>query len=129
MLLALLLARRGVAVTLLESHLDFDRNFRGDTLHPALLEILDQIGLAERLHQIQHVKWYAPAILTADGPFIPIDFRRLSTRFPYIMLIPQEKFLDFLAEEARQYPHFRLVMGAKVQQLVEDNGVIRGVRF
>jgi 2-polyprenyl-6-methoxyphenol hydroxylase-like FAD-dependent oxidoreductase len=129
MLLALLLARRDVPVTLLESHLDFDRNFRGDTLHPALLEILDEIGLAQRLHQVRHVKWYGPVMRTAHGPFIPIDFRRLSTRFPYIMLIPQEKFLDFLAEEARRYPHFRLVMGATVQRLVEDNGVIHGVRF
>jgi 2-polyprenyl-6-methoxyphenol hydroxylase-like FAD-dependent oxidoreductase len=129
MLLALLLARRGVAVTLLESHLDFDRNFRGDTLHPALLEILDEIGLAERLHRIGHVKAYCPVIRTPHGPFIPIDFRRLNTRFPYIMLIPQEKFLDFLAEEAGQYPSFRLVMGANVQRLVEENGAVRGVRF
>lgn len=129
MLLAFLLARQGVSVTLLESHLDFDRNFRGDTLHPALLEILDEIGLAQRLHQIRHVKWYGPVMRTAHGPFIPIDFRRLSTRFPYIMLIPQEKFLDFLAEEARQYPNFRLVMGAKVQRLVEESGAVRGVRF
>jgi 2-polyprenyl-6-methoxyphenol hydroxylase-like FAD-dependent oxidoreductase len=129
MLLALLLARQGVSVTLLESHLDFDRNFRGDTLHPALLEILDDIGLAQRLHQIRHIKWYGPVIRTAHGPFIPIDFRRLSTRFPYIMLIPQEKFLDFLAEEARQYPNFRLVMGANVQRLVQENGTVRGVRF
>jgi 2-polyprenyl-6-methoxyphenol hydroxylase-like FAD-dependent oxidoreductase len=129
MLLSLLLARQGVPVTLLESHLDFDRNFRGDTLHPALLEILDEIGLAQRLHQIGHVKWYGPVLRTAHGPFKPIDFRRLGTRFPYIMLIPQEKFLDFLAEEARQYPNFRLVMGANVQRLVEDNGAVRGVRF
>src|SRR5881397_3888972 len=60
MMLALLLARRGVAVTLLEAHLDFDRNFRGDSLHPALLEILDENGLAERLHQFRHVKLYGP---------------------------------------------------------------------
>ena len=124
MMLALLLARRGVAVTLLEAHLDFDRNFRGDSLHPALLEILDEIGLAERVHHLRHVKLYGPTIVTAHGPFIPLDFRRLSTRFPYIMLIPQEKFLDFLAEEARKYPHFRLVMGANVQRLVEDDGVV-----
>ncbi|OLE17759.1 MAG: monooxygenase, partial [Cyanobacteria bacterium 13_1_40CM_2_61_4] len=129
MMLALLLARRGVAVTLLEAHLDFDRNFRGDSLHPALLEILDEIGLAERVHQFRHVKLYGPTIVAAHGPFTPLDFRRLSTRFPYIMLIPQEKFLDFLAEEARKYPDFRLVMGANVQRLVEEDGVVRGVRY
>lgn len=129
MLLALLLARRGVPVTLLEAHHDFDRQFRGDTLHPALLEILDEIGLAERALQIPHVRWYAPTLLTADGPLVPVDFRRLNTRFPYIAFIPQEKFLDFLAGEAKQYPHFRLVMGANVQRLVEEGGAVRGVRY
>ena len=73
MVLALLLARRGVPVTLLEAHPDFDRDFRGDTLHPAILEILDQIGLADRLHQLPHVKWFGPSLVTADGPvpFLP----------------------------------------------------------
>jgi 2-polyprenyl-6-methoxyphenol hydroxylase-like FAD-dependent oxidoreductase len=129
LLLALLLARRGVSVTLLEAHHDFDRQFRGDTLHPAILEILDQIGLAEKLHRLPHVKWYGPTILAEDGPFTPIDLRRLRTRFPYILVMPQERFLDFLAAEARQLPHFRLVMGANVQRLVEGGGVVRGVRY
>jgi 2-polyprenyl-6-methoxyphenol hydroxylase-like FAD-dependent oxidoreductase len=58
-ILALLLARRGVPVTLLEAHHDFDRQFRGDTLHPAILEILDQVSLTQRVHQLPHVKWDA----------------------------------------------------------------------
>jgi len=129
LMLALLLARRGVPVTLLEAHHDFDRQFRGDTLHPAILEILDQLGLAERLLRLPHVKWLGPTILADDGPFTPIDFRRLRTRFPYIMVMPQERFLAFLAEEVQQLPHFRLVMGANVQRLVEEEGVVRGVRY
>src|SRR5213596_2976370 len=69
-MLALLLARKGVAVTLLEAHPTFDRDFRGDTIHPGLLEILDEIGLADRLHQLPHVKMYGPTLPTADGPCI-----------------------------------------------------------
>ena len=129
MILALLLARQGIPVTLLEAHQDFDRQFRGDTLHPAILEILDQIGLADRLHQLRHAKVEGGAILTARGPRTFMDFRRVKTRFPYIMLIPQGDLLDFLAAEARNYPSFRLVMGAKVQQLIEEDGVVRGVRY
>jgi 2-polyprenyl-6-methoxyphenol hydroxylase-like FAD-dependent oxidoreductase len=129
MMLALLLARRGIRTTLLEAHLDFDRQFRGDTLHPVILEILDELGLAERLHALPHVKWYGPTLLAADGPFTPIDLRRLKTRFPYLMLIPQEQFLNFLADEARKYPHFHLVMGANVQRLVEEAGTVRGVHY
>src|SRR5438093_5221719 len=129
MVLALLLARQGVPVTLLEAHDDFDREFRGDTLHPAILEILDEIGLAERLHQLPHVKVHGPTIQTAQGPFTPIDLRRLKTRFPYIMFMHQPLFLEFLASECRKYPHFRLEMGANVQRLVEEQGAVRGVYY
>jgi 2-polyprenyl-6-methoxyphenol hydroxylase-like FAD-dependent oxidoreductase len=129
MVLALLLARRGVAVTLLEAHDDFDRDFRGDTLHPAILEILDEIGLADKLLQRPHTKWCGVTLHTADGPFTPIDFRRLRSRFPFILVMPQEDFLQFLADEGRTYPHFHLVMGANVERLVEEDGVVRGVRY
>src|SRR5499433_3628999 len=69
--LSLLLARRGIPVTLLEMHKDFDREFRGDTIHPSILEILDQIGLAEKLHQIPHSKVYGTSFMTSKGLFQP----------------------------------------------------------
>ncbi len=116
-------------VTLLEAHHDFDRQFRGDTLHPAILDVLDEIGLAERLHALPHVKWYAPTFFARDGPFTPFDLRRLPSRFPYILFMPQERFLAFLAEEAAKYPHFHLVMGAEVRRLVESGGTVQGVRY
>lgn len=128
-MLSLLLARKGVPVTLLEAHKDFDRDFRGDTLHPAILEILDDLGLAEALHQLRHVKVYGPTLRAANSSFSPIDFRRLKVKFPYIMLIPQPVFLDFVANEARKYPAFRQVMTANVQSLIEEAGAIRGVRY
>src|SRR5437899_12946642 len=113
-ILALLLARRGVPVTLLEQHKDFDRDFRGDTIHPSIMEILDQIGLAEPLHQLRHAKIYGPTLQIANTTFKPIDLRRLKTRFPYIFLVRQARFLEFLAADASKYPDFRLVMGANV---------------
>jgi len=128
-MLALLLARRGVDVTLLEMHKDFDRQFRGDTLHPAALEVLDQIGLAEPLHRMPHSKVTGPVLQFADGPFQPFNLARLKTRFPYVLMIPQSKFLEFIAAEAAKYPNFRLVMGAGVKKLIEEDGAIRGVRY
>jgi len=128
-MLALLLARRGVNITLLEMHQDFDREFRGDTIHPSTMEILDQIGLADKLHEIPHTKVSGPTLQFADGPFRPFDLGRLKTRFPYILMVPQSRFLEFLTHEAAQYPHFKLRMHAQAQQLlVEENGV-RGVRY
>jgi 2-polyprenyl-6-methoxyphenol hydroxylase-like FAD-dependent oxidoreductase len=127
--LALLLARRGIPVTLLEMHKDFDREFRGDTVHPSTMEILDQIGLAGKLHEIPHTKVSGPTLQFADGPFRPFDLGRLKTRFPYILMVAQVRFLEFIAAEAARYPQFRLVMHAQVQQLVVEDGVVRGVRY
>jgi 2-polyprenyl-6-methoxyphenol hydroxylase-like FAD-dependent oxidoreductase len=127
--LALLLARAGVRVTLLEMHRDFDREFRGDTVHPSTLEILDQLGLADRVHQLRHSKVSSPNIQTADGPLVPFDLNRLKTKYPYILMVPQKDLLELLAAEARKYPNCRLEMGANVTELVSEDGVVCGVRY
>ena len=128
-MLALLLARSGVPVTLLEMHKDFDRDFRGDTVHPSILEVLDQIGLADKLLEIPHSKVTGPTLQFANGPFRPFNLGRLKTRFPYIAMIPQVQFLEFITREAAKYPEFKLVMRAQVQQLIEENGAVVGVRY
>ena len=128
-MLALLLARGGVPVTLLEMHKDFDRDFRGDTVHPSILEVLDQIGLADKLLEIPHSKVTGPTLQFANGPFRPFNLARLKTRFPYIAMIPQVRFLEFITREAAKYPEFKLVMHAQVQHLIEENGAVAGVRY
>lgn len=128
-MLSLLLARRGVPVTLLEMHKDFDREFRGDTVHPSTMEILDQIGLADALHSIPHGKISGPTIQFADGPFRPFDLSRLKTRFPYILMIPQSRFLEFITGEAARFPQFHIFMHAQVQRLIVEDGLVRGVRY
>ncbi|PLS86675.1 MAG: monooxygenase [Actinobacteria bacterium] len=127
--LALLLARKGVDVTLLEAHPDFDREFRGDTIHPSVMEILDELGLADGLLKLRHSKVRNFTLQTASGPFTPVNLSRLKTRFPYITLMPQTSFLEFVTGEAARYPNFRLVMGARVKELVEEGGAVRGVRY
>ena len=130
MMLGLLLARRGVDVTVLEAHPTFDRDFRGDTIHSGILEILDEIGLADRLHQLPHVKMYGPTFPTADGPVMVLDFRKLlKTRFPYIMWMAQPIFLQFLADEAHHYPTFHLVMNANMDQLLTERSRVVGVSY
>ena len=111
-MLALLLARRGVPVTLLEAHKDFDRDFRGDTIHPSVLQILDEIGLLDGLMQLPHGKQRGVTFQTADGPVRLVDFGNLKVRFPYIVMMPQVRFLEFITAEARRYPSFRLILGA-----------------
>jgi 2-polyprenyl-6-methoxyphenol hydroxylase-like FAD-dependent oxidoreductase len=128
-ILALLLARRGVQVTLLEMHKDFDREFRGDTIHPSVMEILDQIGLADKLHEIPHTKVTGPTLQFANGPFRPFDLGRLKTRFPYILMVPQVRFLEFITREASKYPSFKIVMQANAHEMIEENGLVRGLRY
>jgi 2-polyprenyl-6-methoxyphenol hydroxylase-like FAD-dependent oxidoreductase len=128
-MLALLLARAGIRVTLLEAHRDFDRDFRGDTIHPGTLEVLDQIGLAARVHELPHVK--AKSFRFVSGTTIDeaAVFSRLPTPFPYMMIMPQARFLEFLVAEAKRYPHFELVLGAHVDRLLDEQGTIRGVGY
>jgi 2-polyprenyl-6-methoxyphenol hydroxylase-like FAD-dependent oxidoreductase len=127
--LALLLARKGISVMLLEEHMDFDRDFRGDSIHPSVLEIMDEIGLADRLLQLDHTRIDVLPVQTAKGMAKLADFRRLKTRFPYIMMIPQVHFLEFITSEAKRYPNFCLVMGARVEKLIEEDGYIHGVHY
>jgi 2-polyprenyl-6-methoxyphenol hydroxylase-like FAD-dependent oxidoreductase len=128
-MLSLLLARAGIPVTLLESHRDFDRDFRGDTIHPSTLEVLAQIGLAERLHELPHVKASAFRIVTPTGSHTMAVFSRLPTPFPYMMIMPQVRFLEFVTDEAKKYPHFKLLLGANVDRLIEEEGAVRGVGY
>src|SRR5579862_8952692 len=87
--LGLLLARKGVKVQLLEEHSDFDRDFRGDTVHPSTLELLDQLGLVERALSLPHGRIERLGILTSRGEIPVLDLTELPTRFPFVALIPQ----------------------------------------
>ncbi|MEG4207175.1 FAD-dependent oxidoreductase [Microcoleus sp. Pol7_A1] len=128
--LALILARQGIPVTLIEAHKNFDRDFRGDVLHAGAMEIMDELGLTERLlAQIPHSKKEKMEFVTPDQRVVFADFTRLKSRHPYFTIIPQPKFLEFLIAEAKRYPSFQLLAGANVRQLIEEDGIIRGVRY
>lgn len=126
-MLALLLVRAGVPVVLLEARGDFDRDFRGDSLHPAILQILDEIGLAGPLLELPHRR-IRKAALPTDPP-LELDFARLPTRFPFMTLMPQSRFLEFVTTEAARNPSFTLLMHASARELVEEHGRILGVRY
>jgi len=128
-ILALILARRGIRTTLLEAMLDFERDFRGDTLMPSTLELVDQLGLSEQVHALPHARMPEMRMNTASGSEAYIDLTQVKTRFPYIMMVPQARFLEVVTEEAKRLPNFRLVMGARVKELVEEDGVVRGVVY
>jgi 2-polyprenyl-6-methoxyphenol hydroxylase-like FAD-dependent oxidoreductase len=127
--MALLLARKGVAVTLLEAQKDFDRDFRGDSLHAVVMELMDELGLAEELLKLKHTKLSSISVQGSTKSSAVADFSRLKSRYPYITLIPNQNFIEFITNEATRYPNFKLVMGAKVHKLIEENGQICGVGY
>jgi 2-polyprenyl-6-methoxyphenol hydroxylase-like FAD-dependent oxidoreductase len=128
--LALLLARQGVAVTLLEAHGDFDRDFRGDGLQPAVLDLIGQMGLADRLLAVALARMPGFPIHTRSETLPANNVSRLRTPYPFMTIVPQVRFLDLIVAEAHGCPSFRLVMGARVEALVQDDdGCVRGVRY
>jgi 2-polyprenyl-6-methoxyphenol hydroxylase-like FAD-dependent oxidoreductase len=129
MFLGLLLARQGVEVTVLEKHGDFLRDFRGDTVHPSTLCLLDELGLADQFLELPHQKVTQVAVTTDDGTYVVADFRRLSGRFPFLAFVPQWDFLDFIADQARGYPNFQLRMNAEAIGLLRDDKQVTGVRY
>ncbi len=143
-ILALLLSRLGIATVLLEAKHDFDRAFRGDTVHPSTLEMLDDLGLAAPLLAREHGRLQRVTLRSGSTSTVLADFSRLRTRFPFIAMIPQAEFLEFIMSEANTQGGFDLRLGSRVTDLIvgdEDDpnedathegtrrGTVRGVRY
>jgi 2-polyprenyl-6-methoxyphenol hydroxylase-like FAD-dependent oxidoreductase len=130
MVLGLLLARAGVAVVVLEKHADFLRDFRGDTVHPSTLQLLDELGLADRFAELPFSKVEEVVFpVGGDRTVVVADFRRLHVPYPYIAMVPQWDLLTLLADAGRAEPTFSLRMRTEMTELVQEGGRVRGVRY
>ncbi len=127
LMLGLLLARAGVDVVVLEKHADFLRDFRGDTLHPSTLEVMRELGFLDDLLALPHQRLDRLSVRFGARRFDIADFRTLGVACPYIALMPQWDFLDFLAREARAWPVFALRMETEATGLIAEQGRIAGV--
>ncbi|MBS4728424.1 FAD-dependent oxidoreductase [Mycobacterium sp. SM1] len=130
---ALLLARAGIRVVVLEKHNDFLRDFRGDTVHPTTLRVMDELGLIDEFLQLPHTKINHIAFDSDGSPqartfgnFAALKW--LGFKQPYIALMPQWDFLDFLAEKATAYPEFTLIRNAEVKGLIIEGDRVVGMR-
>jgi 2-polyprenyl-6-methoxyphenol hydroxylase-like FAD-dependent oxidoreductase len=129
MVLGLLLARAGVEVTVLEKHADFLRDFRGDTVHPSTMDLLDELGLGERFARLPQSRLSGAAFPVGGGRTVTVaDFRLLRVRHPYIAMVPQWDLLNLLAEAGRDEPGFTLRMSTEATGLVREAGRVVGVR-
>ena len=129
MMTGLLLARRGVEVVVLEKHRDFLRDFRGDTIHPSTMKIMEELGLIDRFLQLPHSRMSKVTISAPDGENTFADFSLLPPPFNYVAFMPQWDFLDFIAEEASAFPSFSLIREADVRELLIEGDRAVGVRY
>lgn len=127
LMLGLLLARSGVSVVVLEKHADFLRDFRGDTIHPSTLEIMAELGWLDEFLRLPHQKVHRLTGQFGTTRLQMADFSSLPVKAPYIAMMPQWDFLNFLAEKGRRYPCFRLIMEAEATALIREDGRVRGM--
>src|ERR1700733_5672525 len=128
MMLGFLLARAGIEVAVLEKHPDFLRDFRGDTVHPSTLEVMDELGLLDDFLKLPHRKIENLSMQIGDERMPMADLSHLPTRCKYIAMMPQWDFLSFLADRGKRYKTFDLRMKAEATDLIEEGGRIVGLR-
>src|SRR5699024_2354890 len=128
MIAGLLLARAGVEGTVLEKHVDFLRDFRGDTVHPSTLRLLDELGLGARFDALPQSRLEHVAFPMGDHSVHVACFRRLRPYRPYIASVPQWDLLGLLAAAAHAEPAFTLRMNTRATGLLRENGRVVGVR-
>jgi len=128
-MVGLLFARAGCRVMVLEKHADFFRDFRGDTVHPSTMEILDELGMLQRFLKRPHNEINGAEIRIAGRQWRIGDLSHLRTPAPFIAMMPQWDFLDFLREEAKAFPGFHLRMEAPVADFLGAQGKVSGVRL
>jgi 2-polyprenyl-6-methoxyphenol hydroxylase-like FAD-dependent oxidoreductase len=127
MMLGFLLARSGVKAVVLEKHGDFLRDFRGDTVHPSTLNVMDELGLLDEFLKLPHQKVSRFSGQFGEERVTIADFSHLPVRAPFIAMMPQWDFLDFLAAQGKRYPAFTALMKAEATGLIEEGGRVVGV--
>src|SRR3982750_3814806 len=127
MMLGYLLGRAGIDVVVLEKHADFFRDFRGDTVHPSTLQVMDELGLIDGFLKLPHQRLQKLDGLFGSTPVRIADLSRLRTKYPFIAFMPQWDFLNFLREAGRRFASLQVMMSANATDLIWSDGVVRGV--
>lgn len=127
MMLGLLLARGGIEVHVLEKHSDFLRDFRGDTVHPSTMELMNELGILNEFLKLPHDTLTQIQAHVGDDRIVLGDFSRIHASCRYIAFMPQWHLLNFLSEQAARYPGFHLNMDTEVIDLIEDEHRVTGL--
>ena len=127
MMLGFLLARAGIDVVVLEKHADFLRDFRGDTVHPSTMQVMHELGLLDAFLDRPHSEVRTLAAQIGDDLITMADFSHLPVAAKFVAFMPQWDFLNFLADEARRYPSFRLLVSTEAAGVLRKSGRVVGI--
>src|SRR4029079_6453686 len=128
MMLGYLLGRAGIEVVVLEKHADFFRDFRGDTVHPSTLQVMDELGLIDGFLKLPHQRLQKMDGLFGGTPVRIADIRRLRTKSPFIAFMPQWDFLNFLREAGQRFASLKVMMNTEAVDLIRRGETIAGGR-
>lgn len=128
MMLGYLLGRAGVDVAVLEKHADFFRDFRGDTVHPSTLQVMDELGLIDGFLKLPHQRLQKMDGMFGGTPVRIADLARLDTKYPFIAFMPQWDFLNFLREQGQRFTALKVMMNTEATDLIRRGDKIAGVR-
>jgi 2-polyprenyl-6-methoxyphenol hydroxylase-like FAD-dependent oxidoreductase len=128
MMLGYLLGRAGIDVVVLEKHADFFRDFRGDTVHPSTLQVLDELGLIDGFLKLPHQRLQKMDGLFGGAKVRIADLSRLKTKYPFIAFMPQWDFLNFLREAGKRFASLEVLMSAEAIDLIRRGDTVAGVR-
>lgn len=128
MMLGYLLGRAGIEVVVLEKHADFFRDFRGDTVHPSTLQVMDELGLIDGFLKLPHQRLQKMDGLFGGTPVRIADLSRLHTKYPFIAFMPQWDFLNFLREAGRRFTSLKVMMSTEAVDLIRRGETVAGVR-
>jgi len=128
MMLGYLLGRAGIDVVVLEKHADFFRDFRGDTVHPSTLQVMDELGLIDGFLKLPHQRLQKMDGLFGGTPVRIADLGRLHTKYPFIAFMPQWDFLNFLREAGRRFAQLKVMMSTEAVDLIRRGETVAGVR-
>ncbi|WP_440640156.1 FAD-dependent oxidoreductase [Bradyrhizobium sp. PUT101] len=128
MMLGYLLGRAGIDVVVLEKHADFFRDFRGDTVHPSTLQVMDELGLIDGFLKLPHQRLQKMDGLFGGTPVRIADLSRLRTKYPFIAFMPQWDFLNFLREAGRRFASLKVMMSTEAVDLIRRGETVAGVR-
>jgi 3-(3-hydroxy-phenyl)propionate hydroxylase len=117
------LADAGIPVVLIERTPRPQPDWRASTFHAATLELLEHIGITERMHEEGLVVPRYQFRDRRDGLVAEFDLGLLAdeTRFPYRLQINQQRLVRFLYDRLAEDPLVRLCFGATVTGL-RDTG-------